>query len=123
MILTDDPQVPDHLRNLLGAAARQELEFATDGVWPEDSEEADAMETRVTQAIRARDNWKADCLTREEVAKLAHIAVGMRAPGRWPRTVGETYDVARDLVLTRDLLILRDTLGGMPTPEELAEPE
>jgi hypothetical protein len=108
---------------VLGWATKEELEFATDGIWPEDADDYAAMEARVAQAMRTRDNWKADCLTHEEIARLAGMAISLHAPGRWPRTLEETDNVMSALLRTRDLLVLRDTLGGKPSQEELDEPE
>jgi hypothetical protein len=116
------PQPPDHLREALGLAAREELEFATDGVWPDDSDEHAAMESRVGQAVAAIKNLKAGACTHEEIAQLAAGAVGSQEPGRWPRTIEEADDVLRRAMMTRDLIQLRDVLGGKPSQEELDEP-
>jgi hypothetical protein len=116
------PQPPDHLREALGLAAREELEFATDGVWPDDSEEYAAREARVAQAVDAIKNLKAGACSHDEVAKLAAVAVGMQEPDRWPRTTEEADDVLYRAILTRDLIQLRDVLGGRPSDEELDEP-
>jgi hypothetical protein len=117
------PQVPGHLHAVLGAAARDELEFACDGCWPEDEDEYDAMLARVMRAVHAIEHWEAGTCTREELAKLAAIAVGEQEPGRWPRTVEEADDVLYRASLTRDLIVLRDASGGKPSQEELDEPE
>jgi hypothetical protein len=128
---TDDPtplnaessQPPDHLHEALRLAAREELEFATDGaIWPDDEDEYRARIVRITQATRTIEHWDAGTCTREEVAKLAAIAVPMQEPGRWPRTIEEAEDVLSAATLTRDLILLRDSLGGRPTQEELDEP-
>lgn len=116
------PQPPDHLREALGLAAREELEFATDGVWPDDSEEYAAREIRVGQAVEAIKNLKAGACTHDEIAKLAAVAVGMQEPGRWPRTAEEADDVLCRAIVTRDLIQLRDVLGGRPSQQELDEP-
>ncbi|HEX5925564.1 MAG TPA: hypothetical protein VFY45_17150 [Baekduia sp.] len=106
------PQVPGHLRAVLGAAAREELEFASDGCWPDDGDEYDAMLDRLTRAVYAIERWEAGTCTGEEVAKLAAVAVGMQEPARWPRTLREADDVLNRARLTRDLIVLRDALGG-----------
>lgn len=123
--LEDFPQVPDHLREVLASAARAEMEFASDVDWPDDkdSEEYAAREARLTQATRTIEHYAAGVCTHVEVAKLAGIAIGMREPGRWPRTIEETDDAMTDLSVTRDLILLRDALGGKPSQEELDEPE
>jgi hypothetical protein len=117
------PQVPGHLHAVLGAAAREELEFACDGCWPDDEDEYDAMLDRVTRAVHAIEHWEAGTCTREELAKLAAIAVGEQESGRWPRTLEEADDVLSRASLTRDLIVLRDALGGKPSQEEFDEPE
>jgi hypothetical protein len=116
------PRVPGHLRAVLGAAAREELEFASDGCWPDDEGEYDAMLDRVTRAVHAIERWEAGTCTREEVAKLATVAVGVLEPGRWPRTLEEADDVLTRASLTRDLIVLRDALGGKPSQDEPGEP-
>lgn len=123
--IEDFPQVPDHLREVLALAARQEMEFASDVAWPDDrdGEEYAGRLARLTQATRMIEHFAAGVCVHVEVAKLAGIAIGMRAPGRWPRTIEETYDVVADLLVTRDLILLRDALGGKPSQEELDEPE
>jgi hypothetical protein len=121
--LCDDvPQVPHHLRAALSSAAREELEFASDGCWPDDEGEYAARLDRVMQAVDTIKNWEASTCTREEVTKLAAIAVGMHEPGRWPRTIEEADDVLDRATLTRDLILLRDALSDMPPQEELDEP-
>ena len=117
------PQVPGHLHAVLGAAAREELEFACDGGWPEDEDEYDAILDRVTRASRAIEHWEAGTCSREEVAKLAAVAVGMQEPVRWPCTLAEADDVISRASLTRDLIVLRDGLGGKPSHEGVDEPE
>ncbi len=117
------PQPPDHLRDALGLAAREEMEFASDGIWPDDEDEYRARLARLSQATRTIEYWDARACSREEVAKLAAVAVGMHEPGRWPRTIEEADDVLSAAILTRDLILLRDSLGGKPTQEELDEPE
>ena len=119
------PQPPDHLREALGLAAREEMEFASDGAWPDDKNEDEyrGRLARLTQATRVIEHWEARACIREEIAKLANIAVGMNEPGRWPRTIEEADDVLYRAILTRDLILLRDSMGGRPSQEELDEPE
>jgi hypothetical protein len=117
----EDPTVPAHLRPALGAAAELELELSTDGHWPDEDEPRAAHREEIMRASRVVDLWAADCCTREQVGKLAHRAAAEQQPGRWPRTLGEADDVVRRAALTRDLIMLRDTLGARPTQEELDE--
>ena len=116
------PQVPGHLRAALGAAAREDLEFASDGLWPDDEDEYEEMLDRVTRAVHTIEHWEAGDYTREEVARLAAVAAGMHEPVRWPRTLEEADDVLSRATLTRDLIVLRDELGGEPSQEEADEP-
>jgi hypothetical protein len=111
--------VPAHLRPALGAAAECELEMATDGFWPD--EPGDRIEKReeIMRAVRLVEMWEADSCSREQVAKLARAAAAEQDPGRWPRTVEEAEELVRRAPLTRDLIVLRDALGGRPTQEEL----
>jgi hypothetical protein len=116
-------EVPGHLHAVLGAAAREELEFACDGCWPDDEDEYEARLDRVTRAVHAIEHWEAGTCTREEIARLAAVAVGEQEPGQWPRTLEEADDVLSRVSLTRDLIVLRDALGGKPSQEELDEPK
>jgi hypothetical protein len=116
------PQPPDHLHEALRLAAREDMEFASDGLWPDDEDEYRTRLAWLSQTTRTIENWDAGTCTREEVAKLAAVAVPMQEPGRWPRTIEEAEDVLSAATLTRDLILLRDSLGGRPTEEELDEP-
>jgi hypothetical protein len=120
--LEDFPQVPDHLRDALALAAREEMEFASDGLWPDDEDEYVERLARLTQATRVIEHYAAGVCVHAEIGKLANIAVGMNEPGRWPRTIEEADDVLSAAVLTRDLILLRDSMGGKPPQEELDEP-
>jgi hypothetical protein len=117
-----DPTVPDHLRPLLGAAAELELEYASDGFWPDGPDERAQYLDRLMRAARTVDACKANRCSRQEVATLAGTAVGEQQPSHWPRTIKEAGDLIELAVLTRDLILLRDAAGGMPTQEELDEP-
>jgi hypothetical protein len=118
-----DPTVPDRLRPLLGAAAEFELEMASDGFWPREQTERGAKRDKLMSAARMLDRWEIDACTHEEIAHLARVAVGEQEPGRWPRTIEEAEDLILRAALARDLIVLRDVLGGRPTQEELDEPE
>jgi hypothetical protein len=118
----ENPTVPDHLRLLLGAAAELELEHATDGYWATEGDERAVARARLLQVVRMGENWDADACSREEIAKLARLAVPQCQPIRWPRTLAEADHVVRQAGLTRDLILFRDAVGGIPTQEELDEP-
>jgi hypothetical protein len=119
----EDPTVPAHLRSALGDAAELELELATDGHWPDDDDQRTAHRDGIMRAARVIDLWEADCCTREQVGQLARRAADEQEPRRWPRTIEEADDVIVRAGLTRDLILLRDTLGARPTQEELDDPD
>jgi hypothetical protein len=117
-----DPTVPGHLRPALTAAAELELEHASDGFWPGAREARAKKRDRILRAARMVESWQAGTCSREELATLARTAVGGQEPGRWPRTLKEATELIACAALTRDLIALRDALGGTPTQEELNEP-
>jgi hypothetical protein len=124
----EDPTVPDHLRSVLGITAELEFELATDSPWPEDNDAREAHRDYLRSKAHLIDNWKAGCPSREELLSLARRAVVEMQPAHhqpypWPRTIEEADDLIACLTLTRDLMQFRDTLGGKPTPAELAERE
>jgi hypothetical protein len=125
----EDPTVPDHLRSVLGITAELELELATDShPWPDDDDARDAHRDYLRSKAHLIDNWKAGCPSREELLLLARRAVVEMQPAHyqpypWPRTIEEADELIACLTLTRDLMQFRDTLGGKPTPAELAEGE
>jgi hypothetical protein len=114
-----DPTVPAHLRPLLGVAAEHELEAATDHEWPADNDARATHRDAVMETAHMVDNWEADALTREEVVRLAERAASDQQPadfiGTWPTSITEADELARRVDLTRDLLQLRDALGGRST--------
>jgi hypothetical protein len=120
--LEDFPQPPGHLREALAQAARDEVEFATDGMWPDDVDEHAVKLADVAHATRVVEHFKAGVCVHAELAKLANTALGAQEPGRWPRTIEEADDVLFRAIVTRDLVLLRDALGGKPPQEELDEP-
>jgi hypothetical protein len=117
-----DPTVPGHLRPALDAAAELELEHASDGFWPGAREARAEKRDRILRAARMVESWQAGTCSREELATLARTAIGDQEPGRWPRTIEEATELIACAALTRDLIALRDALGGKPTQEELNEP-
>lgn len=117
-----DPTVPGHLRPALDAAAELELEHASDGFWPGAREARAEKRDRILRAARMVEAWQAGTCSREELATLARTAVGDQEPGRWPHTLKEATELVASAALTRDLIALRDALGGKPTQEELNEP-
>ncbi len=128
MLDNDDPTVPDHLRSVLRITAELEFETATDSPWPDDDDARDAHRDYLRSKAHLIDNWEADCPSGEELLLLARRAVIEMQPAHyqpypWPRTIEEADELIACLNLTRDLMQFRDTLGGKPTPAELAEEE
>jgi hypothetical protein len=117
------PHIPDHLRPALEAAAELELELSSDGFWPDEPEERSAKRDAIMRAARVVHLWEAGSCTREQVALLAHRAAIEREPRAWPCTLAEADDLIPRLALTRDLLLLRDALGGRPIQRGRAESE
>jgi hypothetical protein len=111
-----DPSVPAHLRPLLGAAVERELETTTDRLWPDGDDERAAHRDAVINASRMADNWAAGACPRQQIVRLSEHAAGDQQPadlvGRWPTSIEEADDLLRRVSLTRDLLLLRDALGG-----------
>jgi hypothetical protein len=117
------PHIPDHLQPALEAAAELELELSSDGFWPDAPKERIAKRDAIMQAARILDRWDEGSCTREQIALLAHRAAIEREPRTWPGTLAEVDDLIPAAVLTRDLLLLRDALGGWPIRGDHAEPE
>jgi hypothetical protein len=117
------PHIPDHLRPALEAAAELELELSSDGFWPDAPEERIAKRDAVMRAARVLDRWDEGSCTREQIALLAHRAAIEREPQAWPCTLAEVDDLIPAALLTRDLLLLRDALGGWPIRGDHAELE
>lgn len=115
--------VPDHLRSLLGAAAEVELEHATDGYWATDGDERAVARARLLQVARTAESWGAGACSREENREArSPCGPGMRAGPLTAHVGGGRPRVVRQAGLTRDLILFRDAVGGMPTQEELDEP-
>jgi hypothetical protein len=118
-----DPTVPAHLQPVLGDAAEDLLVTVTERGWPKDPDERAAHRDDVMRAARVIDLLDGDCCTREQVGALAKHAVWREEPGRWPRTLEEADELLARAAQTRDLILLRDSLGAGPTQEELDEPD
>jgi hypothetical protein len=112
---------------VLGATVELEFELSTDSSsWPDDDGARDAHRGYLMAKAHMVDNWEAGCPSREELVLLARRAIEEQhpaeyQPGPWPRTIEEADELITRLTLTRDLMQFRDTLGGKPTPAELAE--
>jgi hypothetical protein len=111
-----DPTVPAHLRPLLGAAAEHELEATADHEWPAEVDARASRRTAVMRAAAMVTNWEAGAITSAEVARLAERAAADQQPsdfiGVWPTSIAQADELIRRTGLARDLLQLRDALGG-----------
>jgi hypothetical protein len=62
------------------------------------------------------ENWAANACTTQEVARLAERAAEDQQPadfiGEWPTTIEQADKLARRVSLARELLQLRDAMGG-----------
>jgi hypothetical protein len=117
------PLFPDHLRPVLGDAAKLELELTTDEEWPAEVEESDAHLAKVLQTARLVERWTAGTCSREDIARLARRAIREMEPGPWPpRIMEEADDVITRASLVQELIQLRDAIGAHPRQEELDEP-
>jgi hypothetical protein len=112
--------VPAHLVAVLAAAAEDVLLMVTErGGWPKEAAERIAHRDEIQQAARVIDLFEAGCCSRDQVAALAGHAVWRNEPpSRWPQTVEEVDELLARVGQTRDLIVLRDALGGEPTQEE-----
>ena len=119
----EDPIVPVHLRPALGNAAEEALVMATEGGWPQDSDERAAHRDEIMRAARVIDLFQTDSCSGEQIGRLAKHAVWREELDRWPRTLDEADELVRRASEARDLIILRDALGATLTQEELDEPD
>jgi hypothetical protein len=109
-----DVAVPDHLRQVIGAAAELELELASDGFWPDEDEERAVRRDAIASAVRTVDAWATDACRPTEIARLARRAAREQQPDHWPSTVAEADDLIARARMTRDLLLVGDTLDAGP---------
>ncbi|WP_445151159.1 hypothetical protein [Baekduia sp. Peel2402] len=116
---------------MLGVAAQQQLEAVTDGFWPDDESRRGVRHEQVMTAARTVDSWEAGCLTVEETVLLTRHAIEIQQPeawppfAPWPETIAAVDDLIVRATLTRDLILLRDTLGHEPpslATEDAASP-
>jgi hypothetical protein len=115
------PHIPDHLRRALGEATEFQLEMSSDGFWPNQPDERIVKRDNIIRAARLVDAWRAGTCTHHQVAKLAGAAAAAQDVGHWPETLDEADDLIPRAVLARELLLLRDVLGGTLTREEAKE--
>lgn len=109
-----DAAIPDHLRQVIGAAAELELELASDGFWPDEDEERAVRRDAIASAVRTIDAWETDACSPTEIARLARRAAREQQPDSWPSTLAEADDLIARAGLARDLLLVGDTLDAGP---------
>jgi hypothetical protein len=111
----DDPVViPDHLRELLRellrATAERMLEEACDSAFAPDAREAAIV------AVHLIDAFEAESLTRGVALALIPGAIEWEEPMKMPHTLEGVAQYESQLALARELIELRDRLGGAPPP-------
>lgn len=121
---TERQRLTEYVERALDAASKLELEYISDGYWPEKANERDKHRDRITDAVHLRDRWLANEQTTADIARLASRAAEeqfprgwpMPWPEPWPTTIEQADDdlvtLADDLAtrasVARDLLVVRD---------------
>jgi hypothetical protein len=110
-------ELPEHLVPALHAAAVLEVEMACDGEWGED-----VHLERVVAAVHALDAVEVGACSQEQVIALALRAIAMEGEvlraavelgePYWPTTLQEADVLGDRAHLTRELIELRDAVGG-----------
>ena len=113
-------ELPEHLVPALRAAAVLEVEMACDGEWGED-----VHLERVVAAVQALDVVEVGACSREQVVALASRAAAMQGDvlrsaiemdePYWPTTLPDADALGDRAHLTRELIELRDAVGGSPS--------
>jgi hypothetical protein len=111
-------QFSDHLLPALRDAAVLEVETACDGEWEDD------QLGRVRAAVHVLDALETGNCTRDQGAALAERAIAMQGDivrtavelnePAWPTTRDEADVLDERARLTRELIELRDAVGGVP---------
>jgi hypothetical protein len=114
-------ELPEHLVPELRAAAVLGVETACDGEWGEEVH----LEC-VVDAVHTLDAVEVGACSREQVVALASRAIAMEGEvlrsavelgePYWPTTVQEADVLSDRAHLTRELIELRDAVGGSPSP-------
>jgi hypothetical protein len=109
-IPSDDDAVviPDHLRELLSATADRMLEDGCDNAFAAD------MRDEVIAAVHLIDAFERDSLTRGVALALIPGAIEWEMPVKMPHTLEGVEQYLSQLDLARELIELRDRLGGQP---------
>ncbi len=114
-------ELPEQLVPALRAAAVLGVEMACDGEWREDVH----LES-VVAAVHALDAVEVGACSREQVIALTSRAIAMEGEvlrsavelgePHWPTTLQEADVLGDRAHLTRELIELRDAVGGSPSP-------
>jgi hypothetical protein len=122
----DEVELPEHLVAALHAAAVLGVETACDGEWGEEVH----LEC-VVAAVHTLDAVEVGACSQEQVIALASRAIAMEgevlwsavelSEPYWPTTIQEADVLGERAHLTRELIELRDAVGGAPPPG--AEPD
>ena len=101
--------IPDHLRELLRDTAERMLEEACDMAFAPDARDA------ATAAVHLINGFEHESLTRGVALAPIPGAIEWEEPVRMPHTL-EGVRSTSQLALARELIELRDGLGGSPPP-------
>jgi hypothetical protein len=115
-------ELPEHLVPALRAAAVLGVEMACDGEWREDVH----LES-VVAAVHALDAVEVGACSCEQVIALTSRAAAMQGEvlrsaiemdePYWPTTLQDADALGERAHLTRELIELRDAVGGSPSPD------
>jgi hypothetical protein len=100
--------IPEHLLGLLRDTAERNLERACDQAFAPDMIDA------VVDAVHVLDAFAGGTLPRETALALIPGAIEFEEPGRLPHTVVAIEEIENHLNVVRELIALRDRLGGSP---------
>jgi hypothetical protein len=104
----DDVVIPDHLRELLRATADRMLEDACDMAFAADARDA------AIAAVHLIDAFERESLTRGVALALIPGAIEWEEPVKMPHTLEGVEQYLIQLDLARELIELRERLGGQP---------
>ncbi|MDB5862184.1 MAG: hypothetical protein JWQ76_5873 [Ramlibacter sp.] len=109
-IQSDDDAVviPDHLRELLRATAERMLEDACDMAFAADARDA------AIAAVHLIDAFEHESVTRGVVLALIPGSIEWEEPVKMPHTLEGVEQYLSQLDLARELIELRERLGGQP---------
>jgi hypothetical protein len=106
----DDVVIPDHLRELLRATADRMLEEACDMAFAPDARDA------AIAAVHLIDAFEHESVTRGVALALIPGSIEWEEPVKMPHTLEGVEQYLSQLDLARELIELRERLGGQPPP-------